>query len=181
MIDPVIKKELGFNPNDDDDTILNLWKDNVSIACKPCWELKYCPYGPLVEDFPVFPLTKEEGIECDFGPEDLDECVETLPPQEILDCYCKKFGHICPVFFVKEPFTETKEARRITRYTPRKIWLNVVRRDNSQCQICGRLLKSDEIQLDHKIPRSKGGPTEEQNLRVMCKGCNLKKSNRLEI
>lgn len=24
-------------------------KDSV---CKPCWELKYCPYGPLVEYFP---------------------------------------------------------------------------------------------------------------------------------
>lgn len=21
-------------------------------VCKPCWELKYCPYGPLVEYFP---------------------------------------------------------------------------------------------------------------------------------
>jgi hypothetical protein len=21
-------------------------------VCKPCWELKYCPYGPLVELFP---------------------------------------------------------------------------------------------------------------------------------
>jgi len=24
------------------------------IPCKPCWELKYCPYGPLVEFFPLF-------------------------------------------------------------------------------------------------------------------------------
>jgi hypothetical protein len=23
------------------------------IVCKPCWELKYCPYGPLVEFFPL--------------------------------------------------------------------------------------------------------------------------------
>jgi len=22
-------------------------------VCKPCWELKYCPYGPLVEFFPL--------------------------------------------------------------------------------------------------------------------------------
>ena len=24
-------------------------------VCKPCWELKYCPYGPLVEFFPLSP------------------------------------------------------------------------------------------------------------------------------
>lgn len=23
------------------------------VVCKPCWELKYCPYGPLVEFFPL--------------------------------------------------------------------------------------------------------------------------------
>ena len=29
------------------------------IVCKPCWELKYCPYGPLVEQFPLFPEMQE--------------------------------------------------------------------------------------------------------------------------
>jgi hypothetical protein len=24
-------------------------------VCKPCWELKYCPYGPHVEQFPLHP------------------------------------------------------------------------------------------------------------------------------
>jgi hypothetical protein len=24
-------------------------------VCKPCWELKYCPYGPLVEQSPLLP------------------------------------------------------------------------------------------------------------------------------
>lgn len=27
-------------------------------VCKPCWELKYCPYGPLVEMFPGPPITR---------------------------------------------------------------------------------------------------------------------------
>lgn len=27
---------------------------------KPCWELKFCPYGPLVEDFPLPPLIHQE-------------------------------------------------------------------------------------------------------------------------
>ena len=28
---------------------------------------------------------------------------------------CRIFGHDCPVFYVAEPITETKELRRITR------------------------------------------------------------------
>jgi hypothetical protein len=30
------------------------------IVCKPCWELKYCPYGSLVEYFPL--LSEEDGL-----------------------------------------------------------------------------------------------------------------------
>jgi len=25
------------------------------FVCKPCWELKYCPYGSIVEHYPLFP------------------------------------------------------------------------------------------------------------------------------
>ncbi len=29
------------------------WEKRIKAVCKPCWELKYCPYGPLVEEFPL--------------------------------------------------------------------------------------------------------------------------------
>jgi 5-methylcytosine-specific restriction endonuclease McrA len=71
------------------------------------------------------------------------------------------FGHYCPVFFVNEPFTETKEQRRIGRNISRSVMLRVVRRDNNQCQTCGRVLKDNEIEFDHIIPVAKGGSSEE--------------------
>lgn len=49
---------------------------------------------------------------------------------------CRVFGHVCPVFFNKEPFTETRELRRFGRYVPRDIMLKVVRRDGQMCQMC---------------------------------------------
>jgi len=88
---------------------------------------------------------------------------------------CDIFGHICPVFFVNEPLTETRELRRVNRGIPRKMFLRIVRRDNQTCQICGKNLKEEEIEVDHVIPFSKGGPTEEGNLRVLCKDCNRRK------
>jgi len=27
------------------------WAKRIKAVCKPCWELRYCPYGPLVEHF----------------------------------------------------------------------------------------------------------------------------------
>ena len=53
-------------------------KRRVKAVCKPCWEIKYCPYGPLIEQFP-------------------------LPDNDKDPRRCRIFGHICPVYFVAEP------------------------------------------------------------------------------
>lgn len=60
MIDPKIKDLLGFKPDED---VLAKWKTASTRVCKPCWELKYCPYGPFVEEFPLLPLTLKEAEE----------------------------------------------------------------------------------------------------------------------
>jgi hypothetical protein len=73
-IDPIIKKELGFTEKESERTILKIIREKKTIACKPCWELKYCPYGPLVEDFPLFPPDRDEAIEHN---EYLKKCLKT--------------------------------------------------------------------------------------------------------
>ena len=130
------------------------WKTRVKSVCKPCWELKYCPYGPLVEDFPL----------------------ESNPTEKS----CRVFGHDCPVFSVAEPLTETIELRNISRTIPRDIQFKVLRRDNQICQICGKNVSDDDIQFDHIIPWAKGGPTELRNIRLLCSDCNLHRSDSFE-
>ncbi len=130
------------------------WEKRVKSVCKPCWEIKYCPYGPLVEQFPL--------------------------PKDRNNKSCIIFGHDCPVFYVAEPFTETKELRRIIRTIPRVIQYKVLRRENYTCSKCGQPVKDNEIEFDHIIPWSKGGPTEEHNIKLLCSDCNKKKSNKFE-
>jgi len=161
MINSYIKALLGFNPDASDEEVREEWNKRTRNVCKPCWELKYCPYGPLVEDFPL--PSSEQLSEND------------------LEKRCSIFGHLCPVFFVNEPFTETKSLRRIGRYIPRHVMLKVVRRDNYRCQMCGKPLRDDEIEFDHIIPLSKGGSSEEHNIRVVCRECNRKKSNNFNL
>ncbi len=36
----------------------------------------------------------------------------------------------------------------------------------------------NETQVDHKIPRAKGGPGEVDNAQVLCRDCNLKKGDK---
>ncbi len=161
---PQIRRSLDLTEATSDEVVRKEWENRVRHVCKPCWELRYCPYGPLVEDFPLLHLTEEEATKpkADSGFEEA----------------CGVFGHLCPVFFVAEPFTETRELRRLGRRVPRHIMFRVVRRDNSQCQVCGKTLKDNEFEFDHIIPVSRGGSSEEHNIRVVCLGCNREKSAR---
>lgn len=58
----------------------------------------------------------------------------------------------------------------------------VLEAGNFECAICGRSpMKGDNVKLhiDHKMPISKGGMTELENLWILCDGCNLGKSNKV--
>lgn len=176
------------------------------LVCKPCWELKYCPYGVLVEEFPLSPghrsmhdiTVRFDEILAGFGAgefktreevSDMIQCFLYHVPEnwqefegyDVKDLECNVFGHICPVFLVAEGATETKTGRRIgSRYIPRDIMLKVVRRDGQMCQVCAKNVKDNELHLDHIIPVSRGGTSTSDNLRVLCAECNLKKSDSLE-
>lgn len=324
-IHPKIKEALGFDASMRDTDFLKAWKKKTSQVCKPCWELKYCPYGPFVEQSPFLPsirpssvehndymvkcltsdtiggvreLSKKEvaskkrileilkeypefllpeifrdledeesikegveknleffevyqtpnkdfekykvpfpldrddkkyrkellskledipltpdlkkrikakvdklkqeiktGVEDDRKPLDpvrrkfFEKCVsefnvEDHPesiPKIISEASCNIFGHICPVVFVGESITETSERRRRGRYIPFKTKIRIVRRDNYTCQECSKHLNDDEVEFDHIIPVSKGGSTEEHNLRLTCFDCNRDKLDSIEI
>jgi len=203
-----IKQALGYKPEDDEKELLADWMRRTRELCKPCWELHYCPYGPIVEDFPLLPVLLKgalehnaylsnclktgflgNGLELDdtrrkmfteevelFDPDDYPEKI----PKVLSEAACRVFGHVCPVFFVAEPLTETKELRKHSRSIPRDVMLKVVRRDGQICQECNEPVRDDEVEFDHIIPFSKGGRSTVENLRLIHKGCNRKKSASLD-
>ncbi len=158
---PELRKILRIPKSMTVSEVLKAWRLTAQQACKPCWELKYCPYGPFVEESPLLPDIPREDI-----------------PQEILETECSVFGHICPVLFVAEEFTETAKGRRRGRYISFKTKIRVVRRDNHTCQSCGKHLRDDEVEFDHIIPQAKGGSSEEHNIRLTCFRCNRDKSDK---
>ncbi len=56
--------------------------------------------------------------------------------------------------------------------------MNIYARDNHICQYCGRSIVRNEINLDHVIPRSKGGTSTWENVVCCCYSCNRKKGGR---
>lgn len=311
-----VRERLGYT-SETDEEIFSDWKERTSRVCKPCWELKYCPYGPLVEQAPLLPPlragmeekteyfrkcldtntvgertplsdemrelylewtqndqtpllqavtelanqarldiaanqnTEQEMVETWLGPGRLppiekyrapfhtlddkkieqhdytpaqwkkitrlakkihekhldalksgyidnrapldparrawfkmqvdDYSSEDYPdeiPKEFGSAECNIFGHICPVFFAAEGITETEEERRLGRHKPDfRTMMRIVRRDDYLCQHCHKKLRDDEVEFDHIIPVSKGGSSEEHNLRLTCFDCNRDKSD----
>ena len=131
------------------------------------------------EDFrkPLEPWRREM-FEKDLVKKNLDSYPDSIP-EILLEASCKIFGHMCPVFFVVEPFTETKVKRSKNRNIPTHIKLRIARRDNYTCQVCGKHLNDFDIEFDHKIPLSKGGSSEESNIQILCIDCNRAKSAKI--
>lgn len=120
-----------------------------AAVCKPCWELRYCPYGVLVEGFPI--------------------------PDEGSPKCCRVYGHECPVFHTAEPITETLSKRRVVRSISQATKLKVIRRDKYVCQLCRKDVPDEDVNFDHIIPWSKGGTSDESNIRLLCAECNKKR------
>jgi hypothetical protein len=201
-----IRKMLGRLSKLSNVEILNGFRDQQRHVCKPCWELKYCPYGPIVEEFPLLPPTRKEAQDHH---EYLKRCLKTgllasgnkldekrrkwfksqvrefdaeeYPPsipKIFEELRCRIFGHLCPVYFVSENFTETSELRQQGRSIPFPVRARVARRDNYTCQVCGKHLQDEDLEFDHRIPLSKGGSSDEYNIQVTCIDCNRSKSTR---
>ncbi len=55
---------------------------------------------------------------------------------------------------------------------------NIFERDQNTCQYCGKVFERKDLNLDHVIPRERGGPTTWENIVCSCVPCNTRKANR---
>jgi len=64
---------------------------------------------------------------------------------------------------------------------PRPLRRRVLERDQGRCRYCqlAQFGQAAVFHVDHVIPRSKGGPTDETNLALQCPYCSLHKSDKV--
>ncbi|HYR96618.1 MAG TPA: HNH endonuclease [Candidatus Binatus sp.] len=67
---------------------------------------------------------------------------------------------------------------RIPRRYVRFSRFNIYSRDQNRCQYCGRQFPRAELNLDHVVPRSKGGTSIWDNVVCSCHRCNRLKGGR---
>lgn len=65
-------------------------------------------------------------------------------------------------------------SSKVVKFSRRNVYL----RDNLTCQYCGKKCDSRELNLDHIMPKSRGGAMSWTNIVLSCIPCNDKKKNR---
>ncbi len=55
----------------------------------------------------------------------------------------------------------------------------VFHRDSYTCQYCAKQLPEEDLNLDHVLPKDKGGKTNWENIVTSCIQCNTRKANKL--
>lgn len=67
---------------------------------------------------------------------------------------------------------ESKPSRHIPRDVRQRVW----QRYGGRCAECNA---DDYLEFDHVIPVAKGGSNSDNNIQLLCRRCNLKKSDRI--
>ena len=88
--------------------------------------------------------------------------------------------------WVRTPTTEIQAPRvirlvgydKVPRQTVKFNRRNIFARDHNQCQYCGKKFPTQELSLDHVVPRSQGGATTWENIVCACVDCNVRKGGR---
>lgn len=81
-----------------------------------------------------------------------------------------------PEPWVGRIYWRQKQARR--GYVPPERKRQVLERDGFACRRCHA---TERLEIDHVHPYSKGGTHDVENLQVLCKRCNRKKRDRIEV
>ena len=67
---------------------------------------------------------------------------------------------------------------KVGRRRPKFSRTNLYRRDRNACCYCGHKHKTEDLTMEHVIPKDQGGKTTWQNVVLACIPCNQRKKNR---
>jgi len=112
--------------------------------------------------------------EANFFTHDIDSWVtlsRDMTDGEMVKTISSSFG--IPEIIVLSMFDRLpKKEVKFTRQ-------NIFERDEYTCQYCGKNFEPRDLNLDHVVPRDKGGRNSWENIVTSCIRCNTKKANKL--
>ena len=126
-------------------------------------EMKGLPWGIYYNEYDQYtydPLVLEKEVSRLMADEDVTK--KSGIYKYVLE---KAIGNDDPSLLNIRPFSDSQKR---TVYT----------QQGGICACCGKKYKYEEMEGDHIKPWSKGGKTEIENLQMLCRDCNRRKSNK---
>lgn len=108
-----------------------------------------------------------EDAEFMWSPDLLAELVDSHPTKPLVQ-------RVDDTYVIREyaKHQQTRAQKRQRPHIPNSIRAFVMKRDGYKCQFCGATRR---LQLDHIVRFRDGGPDTPENLRVLCKPCNIRR------
>lgn len=134
-------------------------------------------YSDIVRDMPGPRLIRDGVLERNDRTYSLATAFKFLTEEQ-----CQQIEAAC-----EQRIEEDLESRNVDPYAHRgrskrpisgSLVYEVFKRAGRRCEACGILDKDKALQVDHILPRSKGGQDDISNLQALCYSCNAQKRDR---
>ena len=81
-------------------------------------------------------------------------------------------------YLEKRGLAPWQHRKKATDYVPGSLRYDVIRRAKGRCEACGASVEDRALEVDHIVPRNKGGSNDPFNLQALCYLCNAQKRDR---
>lgn len=151
-------------------------------------------YKDYIDDVPPYILELDEnGFYSRLGFATIDESVLEIEYKFVYTSNGGMAQRSFPVPMTEDTIAElikhlenklsvTAQAKEQRALMTKKLRLQIKERDNYTCCLCGNSVYKEPnllLEIDHIVPISKGGLTEENNLQTLCWKCNRAKSDKM--
>jgi 5-methylcytosine-specific restriction endonuclease McrA len=142
--------------------VLNrLWQAIQTCSARRAFALLYQGHAEVVEGMQTFDFSEWHDFSQGYAGDDVVNTVRfkiRVPKIIVL------------LFFDRMPKQEVKFTRH-----------NIFERDRNTCQYCGKMFSREDLNLDHVVPRDRGGRMTWENIVCSCIKCNTRKANRTPV
>ncbi len=147
------------------------------------WYLKYhkkdYPWDFGVESFEIESCLKQNFVQVSgtvFLRKKENNIIQVLY-QDIYGDFGEKYLQVVVAEITNQPIQEKVYRKLFSK----RIRIDVFKRDNYKCLICGTGKEKTSLHIDHIIPISKRGTNNIENLQTLCAECNISKADRIGI
>ncbi|MCB1097798.1 MAG: HNH endonuclease [Verrucomicrobiae bacterium] len=150
--------------------VLNrLWQPVNTCSARRAVSLLFVGHAQVVQS----------GDENNFYTHDVESWIDYSETSRALGSSTDDFLHSVKLILKLPRIIVLSEYDRLPKKEVKFTRQNIFQRDKFTCQYCGVVFDTKKLNLDHVVPRDKGGKSSWDNLVTSCIVCNTRKSNKM--